>query len=63
LGQKFLIENKAVIDVANNSLIINNDNKNKLSNELNKNNVVFTLKPRTETIGSGRANRRHGHGK
>ncbi|CAI6352826.1 unnamed protein product [Macrosiphum euphorbiae] len=46
LGQQFLMENKAVIDVANNSLIINN----KIVNKIIKEKLCFKLNPRTETV-------------
>lgn len=46
LGHHFLLQNNAVIDVANNILTINDDTRR----ELNKDKICFTLKPRTETI-------------
>jgi len=44
------MENKAIIDVAKSSLIINNNSNNKIINELDKNKICFTLNPRTETV-------------
>jgi len=44
LGHTFLVDNNAVIDIANNILTINNNN------EINDNKICFSLEPRTETI-------------
>ena len=44
LGHHFLLQNNAVIDIANNILTIKND----IKRELNK--ICFTLEPRTETV-------------
>jgi len=46
LGQTFLMDNKAIIDIANNSLVINN----KLDDKIMKDNLCSELKPRTETV-------------
>jgi hypothetical protein len=44
LGHRFLLQNNAVIDIANNTLTIQND----IEREFNK--ICITLKPRTESI-------------
>ncbi|KAE9524461.1 hypothetical protein AGLY_015182 [Aphis glycines] len=46
LGHHFLLQNNAIIDVANNILTINDNTPH----ELNKDKICYTLKPRTETI-------------
>lgn len=46
LGHHFLLQNNAIIDVANNILTINDNTPC----ELNRDNICYTLKPRTETI-------------
>jgi hypothetical protein len=46
LGHAFLMKNKAIIDIANSSITIND----KINNMVIKNDVCFTLEPRTETI-------------
>lgn len=45
LGNAFLVANHAVIDIANNILVINDT-----INEIKENDICFTLQPRTETI-------------
>ena len=44
MGNTFLIDNHAIIDVANNTIMINE------SKTENDNNICFTLQPRSETV-------------
>ena len=44
IGNKFLVDNHAIIDVANNTITIN---ESKIKND---NDICFTLQPRSETI-------------
>lgn len=50
LGNKFLVDNKTIINVADNILLINNErNKNNFNKDNNESNCCI-LQPRTETI-------------